>query len=107
MRLLIIWAVAIGIFLYSGTAFAQMCPMSKGKEKAGAECSKIISDCLGNKMVCPVMGTVFKADKDTKSCEYGGKTYYFCCPACVDKFKANAEKYIQGKEKPKSEPHHH
>ena len=107
MRLVIICLVVVASIFISGTVLAQMCPMSKGQEKAGEECSKIISDCLGNKMVCPVMGTIFKADKNTKSYEYEGKVYYFCCPECLNKFKAEPKKYIEEKEKPKSEPHHH
>jgi P-type Cu+ transporter len=29
------------------------------------------------------------------SAEYGGKTYYFCCSGCANKFKANPEQYLQ------------
>ena len=27
--------------------------------------------------------------------EYGGKTYYFCCPACKVKFDANPQQYTK------------
>jgi Cu(I)/Ag(I) efflux system membrane fusion protein len=27
--------------------------------------------------------------------EYKGKKVYFCCPACIDKFKAEPEKYVK------------
>lgn len=98
MRKLIMWLWVIGVFLFlSGIGFAQTCPMSKAKEGETAEkqCGKVIADCIGNKVVCPVMGTVFNIDKDTKSYEHDGKIYYFCCPGCVDKFKAEPEKYKQ------------
>jgi YHS domain-containing protein len=26
--------------------------------------------------------------------EYKGKKVYFCCPGCVDRFKADPEKYL-------------
>ena len=41
--------------------------------------------------ICPVMH-----DKASKkySYTYEGKTYYFCCPACIAEFKKNPEKYI-------------
>ena len=26
--------------------------------------------------------------------EYNGKTYYFCCPGCVEQFKAEPTKYV-------------
>jgi YHS domain-containing protein len=40
---------------------------------------------------CPVMG-----GKINKSVfiEYKGKKVYFCCPGCIDKFKANPEQYV-------------
>jgi len=41
--------------------------------------------------ICPVMGG--KATEE-HSYEYDGKTYYFCCPGCIDSFKADPEKYI-------------
>lgn len=41
--------------------------------------------------VCPVMGG--KARKEL-SAEYQGRTVYFCCAACPDKFEANPEKYL-------------
>ena len=41
---------------------------------------------------CPVMkgGAI---DKKIFT-EYKGKKVYFCCPECIDKFKAEPEKYI-------------
>ena len=40
---------------------------------------------------CPVMGGPI--DKNIFT-EYKGKKVYFCCPACVDTFKADPEKYL-------------
>ena len=40
--------------------------------------------------ICPVMGGAI--DKAV-STEYKGKKVYFCCPMCIDKFKAEPEKY--------------
>lgn len=50
---------------------------------------------------CPVLGTTMPK-KDMIPYEYQGKTYYLCCQSCVDKFKANPEKYIQNPAKPLS-----
>lgn len=48
---------------------------------------------VGNK-ICPVMGE--KIDEKTKATyEYEGKIYNFCCPACIDEFKKDPEKYIK------------
>jgi len=40
---------------------------------------------------CPVMGGASNKNVFT---EYKGKKVYFCCVACVEKFKANPEQYI-------------
>ena len=42
---------------------------------------------------CPVMGKTGKK-ADMTPLEYQGTTYYFCCPGCVEKFKADPEKYL-------------
>jgi cytochrome c oxidase subunit 2 len=41
--------------------------------------------------VCPVMGG--EANEEY-SYVYEGKTYYFCCPMCIEKFKNDPQKYI-------------
>jgi Cu+-exporting ATPase len=35
------------------------------------------------------------ADSAAGTYEYGGKTYYFCNPSCVEKFRAEPERYLQ------------
>ncbi len=48
---------------------------------------------VGNK-ICPVTGE--KVDEKTKTTyEYQGKIYNFCCPACIDEFKKDPDKYIK------------
>ena len=42
-------------------------------------------------VICPVLGE--KASPSI-SYQYQGKTYYFCCAACINEFKKNPEKYI-------------
>ncbi len=41
---------------------------------------------------CPVLGGPI--DKKY-SYTYKGTRYYFCCPVCIGKFKADPEKYIE------------
>ena len=41
------------------------------------------------------------AKKDMIPYEYKGNTYYFCCQDCVDKFKADPDKYIEHPATPK------
>jgi len=45
----------------------------------------------GVQTLCPVMGNPI--DKNI-FVEYQGKKVYFCCPACIDTFKADPDKYI-------------
>ncbi len=53
--------------------------------------SSAIAGTSGNTSVCPVMnGEINKSISFT----YKDKDYYFCCPVCVNTFKANPEKYI-------------
>lgn len=49
-----------------------------------------LKEMVGN--LCPVMGGPI--DK-RYSYTYKGTIYYFCCPACITKFKADPEKYIK------------
>lgn len=46
-------------------------------------------------VVCPVSGKEIKKSEAKGSYEYKGKTYYFCCPNCKEKFIENPEKYTQ------------
>ncbi|MDP2904982.1 MAG: YHS domain-containing protein [Candidatus Omnitrophota bacterium] len=47
----------------------------------------------GNK-ICPVSGEKIAEDLKT-TYEYEGKIYNFCCPACIEEFKKDPEKYIK------------
>ena len=41
--------------------------------------------------ICPVMR---ESASEEYYYEYNGKTYYFCCPMCIEKFKQNPDEYI-------------
>ena len=41
--------------------------------------------------ICPVMGGEASSEY---SYEYEGKTYYFCCPSCIEAFVDDPGKYI-------------
>jgi len=49
---------------------------------------------VGERTRCPVSGEEFIVTATSPSAEYGGKTYYFCCPGCDAKFKADPGKYL-------------
>jgi YHS domain-containing protein len=44
------------------------------------------------KLICPVMNMDAKKEINYT---YQGKKYYFCCKDCLEKFKANPEKYLK------------
>ena len=56
---------------------------------------KVVPSAYGRTVTCPVTGEEFKISKDTPAVKYKGKERYFCCPACVDDFKKNPEKYVE------------
>lgn len=43
---------------------------------------------------CPVTKNWFVTNKYTRTVNYKGVTYYFCCKDCKEKFLKNPEKYI-------------
>ena len=48
-------------------------------------------------VTCPVSGEEIKRSEASGSYEYNGKTYYFCCPNCKEKFVKDPEKYTKKK----------
>lgn len=48
--------------------------------------------------VCPVTGDLIANKTDeTMHVDHAGKRYYFCCAACEPTFKADPDKYADGK----------
>lgn len=50
--------------------------------------------------MCPVMGAPVANTEGAKFQDFDGKRYYFCCDDCPEKFKAEPEKYADGKAMP-------
>ena len=84
--------LVIALVLTTGFTHAQKV------EKAKTETKETVS------MVCPVTGE--DADPDV-SYAYNGKTYYFCCPGCVTKFKKEPTKFIKASAKGEFDPCDH
>ncbi|MHB8995904.1 MAG: YHS domain-containing protein [Armatimonadota bacterium] len=72
----------------------------KGMETRKADPATGATTATGEMASCPVLGTTMSKDKMIPY-EYKGKTYYFCCPPCVEKFKKNPEQYINNPATPK------
>jgi len=50
---------------------------------------------IGDKTVCPVTGEEFTVTASSPKVDYKGKTVYFCCAGCNDKFNANPEQFMK------------
>jgi YHS domain-containing protein len=66
-----------------------MCLMMKKHE--GMMLMKNADDSNSMQTVCPITGKKINKRFCT---EYKGKKVYFCCQGCIEKFKADPEKYI-------------
>lgn len=55
---------------------------------------------VGDITRCPVSGDVFTVSSDSPKVEQEGKTYYMCCDGCVDKFKADPDKFLSAAHHP-------
>jgi YHS domain-containing protein len=60
--------------------------------KAGAGASATAPVTQTTQTTCPIMG---KPIDKAVSTDYQGQKVYFCCAGCIDKFKAEPEKYTK------------
>ena len=61
-------------------------------EQTGSQ-TPAVSATATEQTTCPVMdGNPINKSIFT---EYQGKKVYFCCPGCIEKFKAEPEKYVK------------
>ncbi len=58
-------------------------------------------------VTCPVTGKPVKDLNSAPKSEYKGKTYYFCCPSCKEKFDKDPEKYVGKGQQGAHEGHEH
>lgn len=75
-------------FVSTGIAFAGC----GGCQTESSEKGEVIN------ALCPVMGGEVSKDTEYKT-EYNGKTIGFCCPACIETFNSDPEKYMAEIEK--------
>ncbi|MGB9663796.1 MAG: YHS domain-containing protein [Ignavibacteria bacterium] len=62
------------------------------KDTKSAKEETKVSKNESESLICVVSGE--EADPSIKM-DYKGKTYYFCCKKCLNKFNSNPEKYIK------------
>lgn len=51
---------------------------------------------IGDRSTCPVSGEEFVISDSSPTAEHDGRTYYFCCPGCAERFQANPHQYLDG-----------
>ncbi|MDD5686632.1 MAG: cupredoxin domain-containing protein [Elusimicrobia bacterium] len=89
----IIVIILLSCFLTSNRVIAEMHHHEgSGEQKNKQEKKSAKKSPEKNVGVCPVMPNEKASEKN--SYIYKNKTYYFCCPDCLGKFKSDPEKYI-------------
>lgn len=84
----------MSILLMGNITYACGCGCKGGN--CGATHEADTENTTEGKVQCPVMKNWILASEAADSVEYDGKTYYFCCSGCKEKFLAEPEKYLEG-----------
>jgi len=87
-------ALAVAMMVIAGWAMAQEVEQKGApvSEKTAPASAPVAAAREMQGTTCPVLGgTIDKKYNYT----YKGTIYYFCCSACMSKFKADPEKYIE------------
>lgn len=89
----IVVAALFGMVVGGATRIATA---GEANEQAGGAGQVVKAEAPNGDESCPVTGEKIDRKDLAKAYkyEYKGKTYYFCCAACVSSFKENPEKYI-------------
>jgi len=53
------------------------------------------TDSKGREFKDPVCGMTVDPQSTSHKTEYEGKSYYFCCEHCLEKFRANPENFVK------------
>ncbi|MDD5686628.1 MAG: cupredoxin domain-containing protein [Elusimicrobia bacterium] len=88
----IVFIVLLGYLLVSNIIMAEIHQHDGSVEQHKHEKKSAKKSPEKNVGVCPVMPNEKASEKN--SYIYKNKTYYFCCPDCLGKFKSDPEKYI-------------
>ena len=73
-------------------------------QTAGGELVPAGQAQIGDRTRCPVSGEEFVVTADSPHAEHEGRTYYFCCPNCIERFQANPAQFTQPAGGPAAEP---
>jgi YHS domain-containing protein len=78
-----------------GATATPAAPVAPSTSPAASSDLKAPGDAkIGDRTRCPVSGEEFTVTADSPHADYQGKTYYFCCPHCPERFSADPSKYL-------------
>jgi YHS domain-containing protein len=49
---------------------------------------------IGDRSTCTVSGEEITITESSPHAEHDGRTYYFCCPHCLERFQANPHEFL-------------
>ncbi len=64
-------------------------------QTAGGELVPPGQAVVGDRTRCPVSGEEFVVTAESPHAEHEGRTYYFCCAHCIERFQANPAQFTQ------------
>ena len=73
-------------------------PAHHDETTAGAEQSPLVpigEAQIGDRSTCPVSGEEFVVTESSPTVTHEGRTYYFCCPHCAERFQANPAQFLE------------
>src|SRR5262245_35278765 len=68
-----------------------------GPPRPGGELFPILSPAQSATAVDPVCGMTVDPANAPATAVHDGRTYYFCCPSCRQRFEADPQRYLDGK----------
>jgi len=105
----VVYAIIIGLSIIIGTYAQEKEKVEKKdtviqvKSEVNTSSNQMIEDEKPLNNICPVSDE--EADQAV-TYAYNGKTYAFCCNKCLNKFKADPEKYINKMKENENPPDH-
>lgn len=96
MAISVIAALGCGGSGGSGAAGGEASAGTGGEATASAPLVAPGQATIGDRTTCPVMGEEFVVTADSPHAEHEGRTYYFCCPPCLETFMADPARYTSG-----------
>ncbi len=59
---------------------------------------------IGDRSTCTVSGEEITITESSPHSEHDGRTYYFCCPHCQERFEANPHEFLPAEHEASAEP---